>query len=73
MSDDIPADTASEPTHQSDDDRYARISLQDGAIIVYDRNHTSAWIQSDVAVPLPSGPSAGEAPPDVDRATGGGE
>ncbi|MFC7068593.1 hypothetical protein [Halobaculum lipolyticum] len=58
-----------------DDDRYGRLSLEDGAVIVYDRSLTSAWIQSDVAVPLPGGPAVGPPEPGGagDRGAVGGD
>lgn len=41
-------------TNQSTEVRYGRLTLDDATVIVYDRNHTSAWIQSDVAYPIPT-------------------
>lgn len=76
MTDDLP-DTVDRidhertaPTGPAVSDRYASILLEDDAAIVYDRARTDAWIQSDIAVPLP-----GERPPkpvgDADDTTAG--
>lgn len=37
-------------TTQSDDERYAELSLDDGSVIIYDAQNPTAWIQSDTAV-----------------------
>ncbi|WP_435064214.1 hypothetical protein [Halobaculum sp. EA56] len=46
----------------TDDGRYALLSLEGDAVIVYDRERTDAWIQSDVVSTLPAREgSAGDA------------
>ncbi|UIP01390.1 hypothetical protein Hbl1158_15895 (plasmid) [Halobaculum sp. CBA1158] len=63
-----------------DSDRYARLELADDSVIVYDRERTDAWIQSDTARSLPVAPADvadGASPLDdavtTDRSDSGGD
>ncbi|MFC7138113.1 hypothetical protein ACFQRB_19825 [Halobaculum litoreum] len=87
MTDDLPAaddstatDDAADPQWRADPadgveaDRYARLSLADGAVIVYDRTETDAWIQSDVTCTVRASDDVGAPAPvwrDPDAAAGG--
>ncbi|WP_170178714.1 DUF7331 family protein [Halapricum salinum] len=37
-------------TPARDEQRYAELSLEDGSIVIYDAENSSAWIQSDATV-----------------------
>ncbi|SHG93375.1 DUF7331 family protein [Halobaculum gomorrense] len=53
------------PTAPAMTDRYGRISLDDDSVVVYDRERTDAWVQSDVAYTLPlRRPTGVHEPPD---------
>jgi len=67
MSDDLPA---SAPTERADavpdsDARYAHLRLETDEVIVYDREGTDAWIQSDVTGPVRTRADAGSGPDGV--------
>jgi len=32
------------------DERYAELELQDGSVVIYDRENPTAWLQSDTTV-----------------------
>lgn len=57
----VPADT-DEPTRQStdppetalDSERYAHLSLDNGEVVIYDREDPEMWLQSDVVVEIGS-------------------
>lgn len=49
------ATDAGEPTRSGPPaipERYAALELELSAVIIYDREHTTAWIQSNRAIPL---------------------
>jgi hypothetical protein len=44
-------DEACDPPESAlDTDRYAHLSLDDGAVVIYDREEPDTWLQSDFAV-----------------------
>ena len=50
-----PADEPTDPTPDRpesvlDSDRYAHLSLVDGAVVIYDREEPDTWVQSDYHV-----------------------
>jgi len=38
------------PESALDSDRYAHLSLDDGAVVIYDREEPDTWLQSDFVV-----------------------
>lgn len=54
MADNRPdADAPGEPSFEPpapDTDRYAHLSLGDGAVVIYDREEPETWLQSDFVV-----------------------
>ncbi|WP_135853208.1 hypothetical protein [Halorussus salinus] len=47
MNDEVTPDA---DAHAPSDGRYARLDLDESTVVVYDRNRTDAWIQSDRTV-----------------------
>ena len=48
---DEPTDpTPGRPVSALDSDRYAHLSLDDGAVVIYDREEPDTWVQSDYHV-----------------------
>ena len=46
---DEPSRDAAEPPESAlDSDRYAHLSLDNGAVVIYDRQEPDTWLQSDV-------------------------
>lgn len=43
-------DTPKPPESALDSDRYAHLSLDNGAVVIYDRKEPETWLQSDFAV-----------------------
>lgn len=48
--DELPESKAEHPESPLDSDRYSHLTLEDGAIVIYDRESPETWVQSDVAV-----------------------
>lgn len=45
------AEATSEPPETAlDSDRYGHLSLDDGAVVIYDRQEPDTWVQSDYHV-----------------------
>lgn len=47
---DTDAAEADLPESALDSDRYAHLSLDDGAVVIYDREEPDTWLQSDFVV-----------------------
>lgn len=48
---DEPTEATSEPPETTlDSDRYGHLSLDDGAVVIYDRQEPDTWVQSDYHV-----------------------
>lgn len=41
---------ADHPGAALDGDRYAHLPLEDGSVVIYDREHPDTWVQSDYVV-----------------------
>jgi hypothetical protein len=48
--DELPEPTSEPPETPLDSDRYAHLSLDNGEIVIYDREDPETWLQSDFAV-----------------------
>ena len=44
--------TDESPESPLDSDRYAHLSLDDDAVVIYDREEPETWLQSDFAVEI---------------------
>mgnify|MGYP006297040241 CR=1 FL=1 len=54
--DDEPADATAQGTDDEGEppvsERYGAIEMDNGDVVVYDQERSSAWLQSDLAVPV---------------------
>lgn len=41
---------ADDPGSIPEGDRYAHLPLEDGSVVIYDRQHPDTWVQSDYVV-----------------------
>lgn len=48
--DELPERANEPPESVIDTDRYAQLTLEDGAVVIYDREEPETWLQSDVVV-----------------------
>lgn len=50
--DELPEPTTEPPESALDSDRYAHLPLENGEIVIYDREDPDTWLQSDVTVEI---------------------
>lgn len=50
--DELPASTTEPPESALDSERYAHLDLDNGEVVIYDREEPDTWLQSDFVVEL---------------------